>query len=97
MAEFILLMHDDTVSPERDADWDAYISMLSATGKFRGGSSIAGGASFRKAGVAAACTSPLTGFIRIDAQHLDEARGFLQGNPTFEAGGTVDVRELVVS
>jgi hypothetical protein len=36
----------------------------------------------------------LSGYIRISAGDLDEARGLLAGNPVFEAGGTVEIREL---
>lgn len=97
MAEFILLMHADTVAEERETDWDSYISQLNATGKFRGGSSIGRGASFRKDCPAALSTCHLTGFLRIVADNLDDARNFLKGNPTYEAGGTVDVRELIES
>jgi hypothetical protein len=97
MAEFILLMHADTVSEEQDTDWEKYISMLNASGKFRGGSSLGGGMACRKVGVAEVGSGRLTGYIRIDADDIDEARSFLLGNPTYEAGGTVDVRELVES
>jgi hypothetical protein len=96
MAEFILLMHADTVSQEQEADWDRYISTLNATGKFRGGSSIGGGEPFCKSGVPEP-GSQLTGYLRIEAYDLNEARSSLQGNPTYEAGGTVSVRELVSS
>jgi hypothetical protein len=36
----------------------------------------------------------VTGFLRIRAASLDEAASFLAGNPVFEAGGTVELREL---
>ena len=42
----------------------------------------------------AGAITPLTGYIRIRAESLEAARHYLSGNPTFEAGGTVEIREL---
>ncbi|MCA3695276.1 hypothetical protein [Aquidulcibacter sp.] len=97
MKEFILLMHADTTSPEREAEWEAYIGRLIGAGIFQGGSSIGQGGTFRKQGDAAPLTRQLTGYIKIQAECLEEARAALAGNPTFESGGTVEIRELVVS
>lgn len=97
MKDFILLMHADTTSPERDADWEAYIGRLIETGSFQGGSSFGQGGTFRKQGDAAPLTRHLVGYIKIQAENLEEARAALAGNPTFESGGTVEIRELVVS
>ncbi len=36
----------------------------------------------------------LTGFIRVQANTLDEAKCFVPGNPVYECGGTVEVRAL---
>ena len=84
-------MHDDASSSEEP--WDDYIAALNTAGVFRGGSAIGAGVSLRKAGAPRAIT-PIAGFIRIEADDLDHARDFLAGNPTFEAGGTVEVRAL---
>ena len=40
--------------------------------------------------------SNLTGFIRLRAEGLESARSFLAGNPVYEAGGTIEIRELLV-
>jgi hypothetical protein len=39
----------------------------------------------------------LAGYIRVRADNLDEAKSLLAGNPVFEAGGTVEIRELPLS
>jgi hypothetical protein len=39
-------------------------------------------------------TERLTGYIRVNANSLDQAKTLLTGNPHFEAGGTVEIREL---
>jgi hypothetical protein len=37
----------------------------------------------------------IEGFIRIEAKDAEEAQKVLEGNPNYEAGGTVEVRELL--
>jgi len=95
MKHFILLMHADTLRPERDEDWEPFIGRLIRLGCFQGGSSIGQGQAFRKEGDPAPLTRQLTGFIKIQAESLEESRAALEGNPTYEAGGTVEIRELV--
>ncbi len=58
---------------------------------------MGGGLCVRKSGPAPAMTSHLSGFIRIRADSLDHARALLAGNPAYEQGGTVEIRELPVS
>jgi hypothetical protein len=67
---------------------------LKANGCFEGGSAIGGGVCVRKNGRAAAPTTHLAGYIRVNADDLDHAKSMVAGNPHFEAGGTVEIREL---
>ena len=92
MADFILFMHGDASEPV--GDWDPYLQTLRASGRFQGGSAIGDGVCARKAGAAAATSDQLTGFIRVEADGLEHVRSFLTGNPVYEAGGTVEIREL---
>ena len=94
MAEFILLMHDDTKTPVDEAGWDAYFGRLNRTGAFRGGSEIGKGFAVRKDGPAGPLASHINGFIRVEAADIDQARLLVEGNPVFAAGGTVEIREL---
>jgi hypothetical protein len=48
----------------------------------------------RKSGVAPQMTSNLSGFFRIEADSLLQAKSLLAGNPVYEGGGTVEIREL---
>ena len=95
MKDFIVLMHADILHPEREEDWEPYIGRLISLGSFQGGSSIGQGQAFRKEGEAAPLTRQLTGYIKIQADSLEEANAALEGNPTYEAGGSVEIRELV--
>ena len=67
---------------------------LRQKGVFEGGSEIGGGICMRKGGEAPDITKRVVRYIRIVAATLDEAKSLLTGNPHFEVGGTVEIREL---
>ena len=94
MADFILLMHNDTQAPENSKLWELYLASLRQLGAFVGGSSIGAGTTMRRFAEPGPVSANLTGFIRITAKDLDEARRLVEGNPVLEAGGTVEIREL---
>jgi len=96
MNDYILLMHDDAPadSEDRPDAWPAYFAKLRATDAFQGGSSIGDGVCMSKRAATAGITRHLAGYIRIQAKSLDAARELVIGNPVFEAGGTVEIREL---
>lgn len=86
-------MHDDGGDSNPD-DWEAYITKLNTAGNFQGGSSIGKGICVSKSGDSAAITGQLSGYMRISAENLEDAKKLIVGNPVFEAGGTVEIREL---
>jgi hypothetical protein len=97
MREYILLMHGDAenhgVSQDGDR-WAKYLATLRESGVFDGGSSIGPGQRLKSGCAARPADTHIVGFIRIRAASLEEATRFLEGNPTYEAGGTVEIREL---
>jgi hypothetical protein len=92
MADYIFLMHSDVQAPEEG--WPDYLDKLSATGRFRGGSSIGPGVVRRRGLPPGSVTESLVGFIRVEADDLAGAEALLAGNPVYEAGGTVEIRLL---
>ena len=97
MTDYLLLMHDDAKKEATDAhddEWTSYLKKLKDGGCFRGGSAIGDGECARKSGIIPPISNHLSGFIRVEAESLAQARSFLAGNPTYEAGGTVEIREL---
>jgi len=90
--QYILLMHDDAAADE--SDWEPYLRLLKERGCFEGGSALGGGICVRKSGTPGSLTGHLAGFIRVNADSLDQAKSLLAGNPVFEAGGTVEIRTL---
>jgi len=94
MADFILFMHGDAPAGGDDSAWPAYFAKLRAGGHFEGGSAIGDGVCIRKGGATPPIAAQLTGYLRVQAASLDEARRLVEGNPVYEAGGTIEIREL---
>ncbi|HEX7800866.1 MAG TPA: hypothetical protein VF402_10975 [Asticcacaulis sp.] len=94
MRDFLLLTHDDATEPATGEMWGAYFARLRTMGVFDGGSAIGRGEAFRKTGAPDAVSARLSGYIRVRAPSLSAARELLDGHPVYEAGGTVEIREL---
>jgi hypothetical protein len=92
--DFIMLMHNDTVTEPSPDMWPGYFSFLRGHDAFGGGSSIGTGATFRKQGLPGAASPHLAGYIRVRAEDMSAAQALLAGNPVFDCGGTVEIREL---
>lgn len=95
MNDYLFLMHEPPRAAAGSApDWQPYLAWLRGTGQFDGGSSIGGGVCVSRAGEALPIAAHLVGYLRVRAGSLDDARKLLVGNPVFEVGGTVEIREL---
>lgn len=90
MADFVMLMKQSD-----EQGWDVYIESLINKGCMRGGSSLGNGACCQKSTEDSPCT--VTGYIRIEADNLDHAKSFLEGNPAYEAGRAVEILEEVMT
>jgi hypothetical protein len=92
MADFMVLMKaKDGLG--QDCNWNDYIEKLIATGKFRGGSSLSNGVAISNKQQIGGPV--VTGFMRFEAESREEVQLMLQGNPLYEAGGDIEVLELV--
>ncbi|MDQ0013118.1 hypothetical protein J2W23_001497 [Variovorax boronicumulans] len=97
MNEYMLLMHEDAPNAEAANDakrWEQYLAQLRSTGQFDGGSSMGRGERHCKNHTSQPTGKDLGGFIRVRAVSLESAKQFLADNPVYEAGGTVEIREL---
>ena len=92
MADFIYLMHE--AEPADPAAWEAYIGELNAKGVLRGGSAIGRGQCLKKDGHPPPISSHIVGYVRIEVADMAAAEALLAGNPVYEAGGVIEVREL---
>jgi hypothetical protein len=96
MRDYILFMHSDTEETPPDELWGPYFTRLRDSGAFQGGSSIGSGEILKKDGSGGPILSQLAGYIRIRASDLDSARSLVRGNPVYECGGSVELRELPI-
>ncbi len=97
MFDYIFFMHNDSPHANQesvDDAWGPYLAKLKASGCFDGGSEIGTGVCVNKAGKSVELSSRVVGDIRVRADNLARAQALLVGNPVFEAGGTVEIREL---
>jgi hypothetical protein len=94
MADFLFLMHRDAAAAVPAEAWPAYLAMLRGAGVFDGGSAIGDGVVMRKDGARPPITAHLSGYIRIQTENLAAAQRLIAGNPVYESGGTVEIREL---
>jgi hypothetical protein len=94
MNDYIFFMHDDARAEIASAAWQSYFAKLRDGGHFGGGSAIGGGVCVNKNGASGPIAAQLTGYIRVRAESLDAAQRLLEGNPVYEAGGTIEIREL---
>lgn len=103
MNEYIILMYqasDNAGSPSTLAapeDWARYLGHLRSTGQFDGGSAIGDGERVRKGLAGQPVDAALTGYLRVRAVSLQDAKALLVGNPVYEAGGVVEIRALLRS
>ena len=94
MKDYLLLMHSDAPRFGTPEEWDAYFEKLQSAGRFESGSEIGTGECLKKSGSAGPLHKALVGYITILAKDIEDAKTFVPGNPVYEAGGTVEVREL---
>lgn len=89
MPEFMMLMKGAGTND----DWDTYVKKMIEQGKFRGGSALGNGVCVGKSDSEQPCV--VTGFMRFDAENIDQVRALLEGNPVYEAGGEIELLELI--
>jgi hypothetical protein len=98
MNEYIFFMHDDAAgrtTADDGARWAKYLAALRASGQFDGGSAIGAGIVTCKTRADRPAAHNVTGYLRVRAESLEAAKRFLDGNPVYEGGGTVEIRELL--
>ncbi len=94
MPDYMLLMHNDTEDQGDNSDWETYLNRLRSDGVLRGGSAIGSGICMKAGDTIPNTTNHITGYIKVEAESLEHARKLVSGNPVYEAGGTVEIREL---
>ena len=95
MRDFIFLMHANaSIDDGSSDDWGPYLAKLQASGRFSGGSAIGDGICVNKRGNAPGITEHIGGYIRVQAESIEDAVALVRGNPAYEASATIEIREL---
>jgi hypothetical protein len=92
MPEFMMIMKSDEHGGNA-ADWAQYIELLSNSGLFRGGSALGNGVCVSQNEQSDQCV--VSGFMRFEADAIDQVLALVPGNPVIKSGGEVEVLELL--
>jgi hypothetical protein len=96
MMEYITFMHktkDPGATGGTEEEWDRFIDVAKESGLFRGGSAIGQRMTIGNNGVPD-ITDHIGGYMRFDADNLDELTDLLKQHPTVVHGGTVEICEM---
>ena len=91
--EYITFMHGNKVSATSPDEWERFFDLAKESGLFRGGSAIGKRWAVGDKDVPD-ITDNVGGFMRFDAESLDELTELLSQHPTVVHGGTVEVCEM---
>lgn len=91
--EYITFMHSNTDTESSQELWDAFFKIVRESGLFRGGSAI-GARSTVGTKAVPDVTHHIDGYMRFDADDLEELEDLLKSHPTIINGGTIEVCEL---
>lgn len=94
LAEFMMLMHGDYDVGGSPENWASYLDDLSRRGVLRGGSAIGAGFCLRMHDPIPEVTQKIVGYVKLEVRDADHVLECVRGNPVYEAGGTVEIREL---
>ena len=78
--QYITFMHNNVKSQPSDKDWQHFFEIANQSGLFRGGSAIGKRTTIGKDGVPD-ITSHIGGYMRFDAESLDELIELLNQHP----------------
>ena len=91
--EYITFMHGKKASGATAEEWDRFFDLAKKSGLFRGGSAIGQRFTIGEKEVPD-ITDNVGGYMRFDAESLDELTDLLKQHPTVVHGGTVEVCEM---
>lgn len=90
MPKYLMINHG-VGAPEH---WETYFDLLIGGDHLVGGSSLASGISLQNGQYAGAISETVTGYIVIQADHLDQAKDLMTQSPIHRAGGMVELFPL---
>lgn len=91
--EYIIFIHKNTDTPTTDDQWNTFFTTARQSGLFKGGSAIG-----ERYAIGTKEVTPITrtvgGYMRFDADSLEELQALLETHPVVVNGGTVEICEM---
>ena len=91
--EYITFMHGNVDGPPTNDEWERFFELARRSGLFRGGSAIGARTTVGEKDVPSV-VDHIEGYMRFDADSLDELRALLLQHPVVRNGGTIEICEL---
>lgn len=91
--QYITFMHNNVDSQPTDKNWHQFFETANRSGLFRGGSAIGARSTIGKDNVPD-ITDHINGYMRFDAESLDDLNELLEQHPIVIHGGTIEICEL---
>ena len=91
--EYILFIHNNVDEPTCESQWDAFFTLASESGVFVGGSEMGACVQLGEKPVPL-ITKHVDGFMRFEADDINEIYRLLKYHPVFLQGGTLELCEM---
>lgn len=90
--EYITFMHGNSDGKATEQEWNTFFELAGDSGLFRGGSAM--GKRWTIGKDADVASDGLAGYMRFDADSVDNLVALLNKHPTVLHGGTIEICEL---
>ena len=91
--EYITFMHGNAAREGTPEEWDAFFDHAKQSGLFRGGSAM--GKRWTIGKEADTASDALAGYMRFDAESVDDLLELLQSHPVIAHGGSIEICEML--
>ena len=92
MMQYITFMHANTEIQGSEEEWNAFFVHAQASGLFSGGSAM--GKRWTIGKPADTLSDGLVGYMRFDAENIEDLLELLEDHPIIRGGGTIEICEI---
>ncbi len=92
MMQYITFMHANTEVQGSEEEWNAFFARAQASGLFSGGSAM--GKRWTVGKPADTLSDGLAGYMRFDAENIEDLLELLAAHPIIRGGGTIEFCEM---
>ena len=92
MMQYITFMHANTEVQGSEEEWNEFFARAQASGLFSGGSAM--GKRWTVGKTADTRSDSLAGYMRFDAENIEDLLELLEAHPIIRGGGTIEICEM---